>query len=40
MKKLICAKDVENLDKQGKKVFYIDKDTIITAAAEDAAKIF
>lgn len=38
MKKLICAKDVESLDKQGKKVFYIDKDTIITAAAEDTAK--
>lgn len=39
MKKLICAKDVENLDKQGKKVFYIDSDTIITAAAADAAKL-
>lgn len=39
MKKLICAKDVENLDKQGKKVFYVDGDTIITPAAKDAAKI-
>ena len=39
MKKLICAKDVESMDKQGKKVFYIDSDTIITAAAADAAKL-
>ena len=38
VKKLICAMDVENLGKQGKKVFFIDKDTIVTAAAEDAAK--
>jgi len=39
MKRLICAKDVEALEKEGKKVFYIDKNTIITPAAKDAAKI-
>jgi len=38
MKKLICAKEVEALQKQGKKVFYIDCDTIITPSAKDAAK--
>jgi ethanolamine utilization protein EutQ len=37
MKTLICVKDVEALDKQGKKVFYIDQNTIITPAAKDAA---
>ncbi|MEH7504689.1 cupin domain-containing protein [Neobacillus drentensis] len=40
MKKLICVKDVEALEKQGQKVFYIDKKTIITPAAKDAAKVF
>lgn len=39
MKKLICAKDVETLNKQGKKVFYIDSDTIVTPSANDAAKV-
>lgn len=38
MKKLICVKDVEKLDKQGKKVFYIDGETIITPSAKDAAR--
>ncbi len=38
MKKLICAKDVEALEKKGKKVFYIDCDTIITPSAKDVAK--
>ncbi|MFV0515816.1 MAG: cupin domain-containing protein [Aminipila sp.] len=38
MKKLICAKDVETLQKQGQKVFYIDEDTLITPSAKDAAK--
>lgn len=38
MKKLICAKDVEELLKQGKKVLYIDNDTIITPSAKDIAK--
>ena len=38
MKKLICAKEVEAVQKQGKKVLYIDCDTIITPSAKDAAK--
>lgn len=38
MKKLICAKDVEALQKEGKKIFYIDDNTLITPAAKDAAK--
>lgn len=40
MKKLICAKDVETIKNRGQKVFYIDKDTIITPLAKDAAKNF
>jgi len=40
MKKLICAKEVEVLGKTGKKVFYIDCDTIITPSAKDAAKTY
>ena len=39
MKKLISAKEIVGLIKQGKKVFYIDSDTIITPAAKDAAKV-
>lgn len=38
MKKLVCAKDVEALKNEGKKVFYIDGDTIITPSAKDTAK--
>ncbi|MBN7774449.1 cupin domain-containing protein [Clostridium aminobutyricum] len=38
MKKLICAKEIEEFAKQGKKVFYMDSDTIITPAAQDAAQ--
>lgn len=38
MKKLICVKDVEAMDKQGQKVIYIDSNTIITPAAHDSAK--
>lgn len=38
MKKLICVKDIEALNKQGKKVFYLDDNTIITPSAKDAAK--
>ena len=38
MKKLICAKEVESLVKEGKKVFYIDCDTIVTPSAKDVAK--
>ncbi len=37
MKKLICAKEVEALGKQGQKVMYIDADTLITPSAKDAA---
>ncbi|HEY8891972.1 MAG TPA: cupin domain-containing protein [Clostridium sp.] len=40
MKKLICVKDVEDVEKQGQKVFYIDSDTIITPSAKDAARAF
>ncbi len=38
MKKLICAKEVEAVKKQGKKVLYIDCDSIITPSAKDAAR--
>jgi len=38
MKKLICAKDVEAAEKEGKKVVYIDCDTLVTPAAKDAAR--
>lgn len=38
MKKLICAKDIEAVEKQGQKIFYIDDNTIITPSAKDAAK--
>ena len=38
MKKLICAKEVEAVQKEGKKVLYIDCGTIITPSAKDAAK--
>ena len=37
MKKLICAKEVEALEKQGQKVMYIDDNTLITPSAKDAA---
>lgn len=37
MKKLISAKAVEALGKQGQKVICIDKDTIITPSAKDVA---
>ncbi|MEH6954208.1 cupin domain-containing protein [Neobacillus drentensis] len=40
MKKLICVKDVEAVEKQGQKVLYINRKTIITPAAKDAAKVF
>jgi len=38
MKKLISVKDVEDAEKQGQKLFYIDNDTIITPSAKDSAK--
>ncbi|MCM3765640.1 cupin domain-containing protein [Neobacillus niacini] len=40
MKKLISVKDVEAYEKQGQKVVCIDKNTIITPAAKDAAKVY
>jgi ethanolamine utilization protein EutQ len=38
MKKLISVKNVEDAEKQGKKVLYIGSDTIITPSAKDAAR--
>lgn len=38
MKKLICAKDIEDLCKKGEKVLYVDADTLLTPSAKDAAK--
>lgn len=38
MKKLICVKDVENAEKNGQKVIYIDCNTLITPSAQDAAR--
>lgn len=38
MKKLICAKEVEAVQKEGKKVLYIECNSIITPAAKDAAR--
>ena len=40
MKTLICAKDVETAQSQGKKVIYIDSNTIITPSAQDMAKAY
>ena len=37
MKQLICAKDVEKLNAEGKKVFYVETGSIITTSAKDAA---
>lgn len=38
MKKLISVKDVEDAQKKGQKIIYIDSNTIITASAKDAAR--
>lgn len=38
MKRLICAKDMEEFLATGEKVFYIDKDIILTPSAKDIAK--
>lgn len=38
MKRLICAKDMEKFLAAGEKVFYIDKDVILTPSAKDIAK--
>jgi ethanolamine utilization protein EutQ len=40
MKQLICAKDVEKLNAEGKKVFYVESGSIITPSAKDAADSF
>ncbi|WP_186424073.1 cupin domain-containing protein [Lacrimispora celerecrescens] len=40
MKQLICAKDVEKLNADGKKVFYVESGSIITPSAKDAADSF
>jgi ethanolamine utilization protein EutQ len=38
LKRLICAKDVEEAQKQGKQVIYIDSNTLITPSAKDVAR--
>lgn len=38
MKQLVCAKDIEALKAEGKKVFYIEDGSIITPSAKDAAE--
>ncbi|WP_333646454.1 cupin domain-containing protein [Lacrimispora sp.] len=38
MKQLVCAKDIEALNAEGKKVFYIEDGSIITPSAKDAAE--
>jgi ethanolamine utilization protein EutQ len=40
MKQLICAKDVETLNAEGKKVFYVESGSIITPSAKDVADAF
>ncbi|ABX41801.1 cupin domain-containing protein [Lachnoclostridium phytofermentans] len=40
MKQLICAKDVETLNAEGKKVYYVESGSIITPSAKDAADAF
>lgn len=40
MKRLICAEDIELAKEQGQKIFYVDKDTIITPLAKDAARTY
>ena len=39
MKKVVCAKDVEDLVVQGKSTLYVDANTILTPSAKDAAKL-
>ena len=38
MKQLVCAKDIEALNAEGKKIFYIEDGSIITPSARDAAE--
>jgi ethanolamine utilization protein EutQ len=40
MKKLICAEDIETLQKEGKKSLLITKKTIITPSAKDLAEAY
>lgn len=40
MKKLVCVKDIEKANKEGKKVVEIDLDTIVTPLAKDTAKLY
>lgn len=40
MKKLICAKEIEELHKKGSLVCFADGDTIVTPSARDAAKVW
>ncbi|MDW2800241.1 cupin domain-containing protein [Clostridium boliviensis] len=40
MKQLICAKDVETLHAEGKKVFYAESGSIITPSAKDTADAY
>ncbi len=39
MKKLICAKDMEEFISEGKTKFYVASDMIITPSAKDVAKL-
>lgn len=38
MKKLVCARDIEECSKQGKTEYCVDGDTIITPSAKDVAE--
>ena len=40
MKKLVCARDIEECGKQGKSEYCVDSDTIITPSAKDAAEAY
>lgn len=39
MKKLVCEKDIQKLVNEGKKVCYVDEDTLVTPSAKDAARM-
>lgn len=39
MKKLVCEKDIQTLVNEGKKVCYVDEDTLVTPSAKDAARM-
>lgn len=40
MKKLVCAKEIEECQRQGKKEYYVDENTIITPSAKDMADTY